>query len=270
MDKTIIKRDLLRWPRALGEWFVEFTGFLGGTFLLLWNTVCLIFIPPFKRGHVAEQMYKIGVCSFPIVALISFFTGIVLALQSAYQMAQLSAEMYISSLVALSMLRELGPVLTALVVAGRVGASITAELGSMKVTEQIDALEALATNPIKYLVVPRFMALVIMLPLLTVFADMIGILGGYLVGVWKLGINPGMYMRMTYDALVFKDLFSGLLKSVAFAVIICIVACYQGMNTKGGAEGVGMATTQSVVISFIMIIATDCFFTALFYFAFQM
>jgi phospholipid/cholesterol/gamma-HCH transport system permease protein len=190
----------------------------------------------------------------------------VLALQSAYQMQRYSAEMYIASLVAFSVVRELGPVLTALIVAGRVGASITAELGTMKVTEQIDALETLATNPIKYLVVPRFLALIIMLPLLTVYADMIGILGGYIVGVYKLGISHAMYMKNTWEPLKYKDLFSGLIKSFFFAVITCIVACYEGMTAEGGAEGVGRATTRSVVTSFILIIASDCFFTALFYF----
>ena len=215
-----------------------------------------------------DQMNKIGVNSVPIVFLTSLFTGMVLALQSAYQMQKISATMYIASLVSLSMCRELGPVLTALVVAGRVGASITAELGTMKVTEQVDALETLATNPVKYLAVPRFVALFFMLPLLTIYADFIGILGGYLVGVGKLGITSSLYWRMTYDPLVLKDFFTGLIKSFAFAIIICIVACYQGLNSEGGAEGVGRATTLSVVSSFILIISADCFFTALFYFAF--
>jgi phospholipid/cholesterol/gamma-HCH transport system permease protein len=174
--------------------------------------------------------------------------------------------MYIASLVAFSMTRELAPVLTALIVAGRVGASITAEVGSMKVTEQIDALETLATNPVKYLVVPRFMALVITAPLLTLFADFIGIVGGYTIGVYKLGISHAMYMKNTWGPLKYKDVWTGLVKSIVFAVIICVVACYEGMKTEGGAEGVGRATTSSVVVSFILIIASDCFLTALFYF----
>ena len=167
------------------------------------------------------------------------------------------------------MLRELGPVLTAFVVAGRVGASITAELGTMRVTEQIDALETLATNPVKYLVVPRFLALVIMLPILTVYADIIGIAGGYIVGVGRLGVSSSMYMRMTWEPMVYKDLFVGIVKAACFAVIICIVACYEGMKTEGGAEGVGKSTTLTVVTSFILILAANCFITALFYFAFQ-
>ena len=234
--------------------------------MLMGETLFWIPLPPSRKRQIIEQMARVGVDSLPIVSLISLFTGMVLALQSAYQMQKISAEMYIASLVALSMTRELGPVLTALIVAGRVGASITAELGTMKVTEQIDALEALATNPIKYLVVPRFLALITVLPLLTLYADIIGGFGGYIIGVFKLGIYHGLYMKNTWDPLMFKDVFTGLIKSLFFGVIICVVACYEGLTAKGGAEGVGRATTSSVVISFILIISSDCFFTALFYF----
>jgi len=251
---------------ALGHRFMDFVRYTGGLTILLGQTIFWIPIPPFRRRQIFEQMSKIGVDSLPIVSLISLFTGMVLALQSAYQMQKFSAEMYIASLVAFSMTRELGPVLTALIVAGRVGASITAEVGTMKVTEQIDALETLATNPIKYLVVPRFLALMIMLPLLTLYADMIGIIGGYIIGVYKLNISHAMYMENTWHPLRYKDLFTGLVKSYFFAIIVCIVACYEGMTAEGGAEGVGRSTTSSVVVSFILIIAWDCFFTALFYF----
>lgn len=250
----------------LGHKFVEFVRYAGGLTVLMGQTLFWIPMPPMRRRQILEQMAKIGVDSLPIVSLISLFTGMVLALQSAYQMQRFSAEMYIASLVAFSMTRELGPVLTALIVAGRVGASITAELGTMQVTEQIDALETLATNPIKYLVVPRFLALIIMLPLLTVYSDIIGILGGYVIGVYKLGISHAMYMKNTWNPLKYKDIFTGLIKSFFFGVITCIVACYEGMTAEGGAEGVGRATTSSVVMSFILIIASDCFFTALFYF----
>lgn len=236
--------------------------------MLYLRALGLIFIPPFKRRPLVEQMEKTGVNSFPIVFLTAFFTGVVLAFQTAYTMKKMSAQIYIASLVGLSMTRELGPVLTALVVAARVGASITAELGTMKVTEQIDALETLATNPIKYLVVPRFLALSIMLPLLTIYADFVGVLGGYIVAVSKLHINSHLYLKKTFDALLFKDISTGLLKSLVFAMIITIVACFEGINTRGGAEGVGRATTRSVVISCISVIAADCFFTALFYFMF--
>lgn len=255
-----------RFLESLGHRFIEFVRYAGGVSILMGQTLFWIPIPPLRRRQVFDQMAKIGVDSLPIVFLISMFTGMVLALQSAYQMQRFSAEMYIASLVAFSMTRELGPVLTALIVAGRVGASITAELGTMKVTEQIDALETLATNPIKYLVVPRFLALIIVLPILTIYSDMVGILGGYMVGVWKLGIPHELYMKNTWQPLQYKDVFTGLIKSLSFAVIICIVACYEGMTADGGAEGVGRSTTSSVVVSFILIIASDCFFTALFYF----
>ena len=173
-----------------------------------------------------------------------------------------------AGLVALSMVRELGPVLTALVVTGRVGASITAELGTMRVTEQIDALESLATNPVHYLVVPRFLALLTMLPLLTICADVIGMCGGYLVGVYKLGVTPTLYLRMTWDVLRLRDLLTGLLKAGIFAAIIATVACFEGLETSGGAEGVGRSTTLAVVVSFVLIIAADCLITAIFYFMF--
>lgn len=255
--------------KRLGERFLVFLRYTGGIWVLFVETVFWVFVPPLRRKHIIEQMDKIGVSSLPIVFLTSLFTGMVLALQSAYQMQRINAEMYIASLVSLSMFRELGPVLTALVVAGRVGAAITAELGTMTVTEQVDALETLATNPIKYLVVPRFIALIFMLPLLTIYADFIGIFGGYMVGVGKLGISSNLYMRMTYDALVMKDFVTGLIKAFAFAIIICIVTCFQGLNTEGGAEGVGRSTTLAVVASFILVIAADCFFTAMFYFMFR-
>lgn len=247
----------------------RFFGYVGGSTALLFETVGWSLVPPYKVSRTYEQMYKIGVMSLPIVFLTSLFTGMVLALQSARSMETISgAEVYIASIVALSMTRELGPVLTALAIAGRVGAAMTAELGSMRVTEQIDALETLATNPTKYLVVPRLLALVTMLPLLTLYADFIGILGGYSVGVGKLGITHNLYMKATWDWLRYKDIFTGLIKSVVFGSIICIICCYEGFRTEGGAEGVGRSTTAAVVASFILIIAADTILTALFYFVF--
>jgi phospholipid/cholesterol/gamma-HCH transport system permease protein len=257
-----------RYLEILGKKIINFIYYIGGIAVLFSRTIYWSFRFPPRIKDVSLQMRNIGINSLPVVFLTSLFTGIVLALQSAYQMQKISAEIYIASLVALSMTRELGPVLTALVVAGRVGAAITAEVGTMKVTEQVDALETLATNPIRYLVVPRFLAIVVMLPLLTIYADFIGILGGYIVGVGKLGISSSLYLRMTYEPLVLKDIFTGLFKSFIFAIIICIVACFEGFNTTGGAQGVGKSTTLSVVTSFILIIAADCLFTAIFYFVF--
>jgi phospholipid/cholesterol/gamma-HCH transport system permease protein len=252
----------------LGNKITTFFFFLGGLSRLAAATVFWMFQRPFKRDQIFEQAKKIGADSLPIVSLVSLFIGIILALQSAVQMQRLGSEMYIASLVALSVVRELGPVLTALIVAGRSGASITAEIGTMSVTEQIDALQTLATSPVKYLVVPRVIAATIMLPILTLYSDIIGILGGYLICFFKLNIASTMYLNFTFDALLLKDLFTGLVKSLFFGMIIAFVGCYEGFKVEGGAEGVGKATTASVVTTFILIISADCFFTALFYFIF--
>ena len=252
----------------LGKRVLGFLYLLGGLNYLAAQTLYWTFIPPFKKERIFEQCKKAGVDSFHIVSLVAFFIGVIMALQTAYQMQRLGAEMYIASIVALSMVRELGPVITALVVAGRVGASITAEIGSMQVTEQIDALQTLATNPIKYLVVPRLLALSIMEPLLTLYANIIGIFGGYLICVYRLGVSSGMYRYITFSALLYKDLFTGLFKALFFGMIIAFVSCYEGFNVEGGAEGVGKATARAVVTMFILIIAFDSLFTALFYFIF--
>lgn len=248
-----------------GSKIVDLLDYTGGVFKLLFQTIFSLFAPHLKSERSFVQMKKIGVDSLLIVSIVAIFTGIILALQTAYQMQKLSSEIYIANIVALSLIRELGPVLTALIVAGRSGAGITAEIGTMTVTEQIDALYTLANNPVKYLVVPRFLSLVLVLPVLTLYADLIGVFGGYAVGVFRLGITPSMYLTLTFDALAFKDLFTGLLKAVFFAMIIAIVGCFEGLKAEGGAEGVGKATTNSVVVSFVAIIAADCFFTFLFY-----
>ena len=220
-----------------------------------------------KIRSIFEQMVFTGVKSLVIVFFVAFFTGIVIAMQSAYQLAQLGATIYVAAMVSVSVARELGPVLTALVVAGRVGAAITAELGTMKVSEQIEALDTLALNPIRFLVVPRFLALLIMLPCLTIFSDIIGIAGGFLVGVYNLGLNPYRYLDVSFEFMAWKDVWTGIVKSFSFAIIISMVGCYMGLNTRGGAEGVGKATTLSVVTSFIMIILFDCVLTGIFYFS---
>lgn len=241
--------------------------FLGGLGNLMGQTIYWTFSPLNKR-RIFEQARKAGVDSLPIVSLVSLFIGVILALQTAYQMQRLGSEMYIASIVALSLVREMGPVITALVVAGRVGAAITAEIGSMQVTEQVDALETLAANPVQYLVVPRLLALSLMLPVLTLYANIIGIFGGWLICVYKIGMSSSMYLNITFDALLFKDLFTGLFKTIFFGIIIALVSCYEGFNVEGGAEGVGRATRHTVVTAFILIITCDCFFTALFYFIF--
>lgn len=249
-----------------GDKTLNLIRYAGAVSLLMTNIFGMMLRAPYRIKQVLRQIQRIGTQSLPIVSLISLFTGMVLALQSAYQMQKISAEIYIASLVALSMTRELGPVLTALIIAGRCGAAITAEVGTMKVTEQIDALETMGANPVNYLVMPRFWALLISVPILTVYADVIGMLGGYVIGKFKLGITHHMYLRMTFEPLKNKDIYNGLIKSIVFAIIVCVISCYEGLNTEEGAEGVGKATTSSVVRSFILIIAADCLLTALFYF----
>ncbi|MBL7157461.1 MAG: ABC transporter permease [Candidatus Omnitrophica bacterium] len=239
---------------------------------LFFQTVFWIVVGPFKKKFpklksIFEQMVFVGVRSIIIVFFVGFFTGIVIAMQSAYQLAKLGGTIYVAAMVSVSVARELGPVLTALVVAGRVGAAITAELGTMKVSEQIEALQTLALNPIRFLVIPRFLALLIMLPCLTIFSDIVGIAGGFLVGVYNLGLNPYRYLDVSFDFLIWKDVWTGIVKSISFAIIIAMVGCYMGLNTRGGAEGVGKSTTVSVVTSFILIILFDCVLTGIFYFS---
>ena len=251
---------------GLGQISTNSIYFLGGLGLLFLQTLRWLFVRPLEIRRTFIQSKRAGYDSLPIISVISLFIGMILALQTAYLMQRLGSEMYIASIVALSLLRELGPVITALIVAGRVGAAIAAEIGTMQVTEQVDALKTLAYSPIKYLVVPRFLSLIIMLPLLTVYADAIGIFGGYSICVYKLGITSGMYLNITFDAILYKDFFTGLFKSIFFGMIIAICSCYQGLHVSGGAEGVGRATTKAVVNSFILIIIADCIFTAIFYF----
>lgn len=239
---------------------------------LFYDTIWWIIVGPFKgkttsRGNVFHQMVFAGVQSVIIVFFISLFTGIVIAMQSAYQLKQLGSVIFVAPMVSISMARELGPVFTALVVAGRVGSAIAAELGTMKVSEQIEALETLALDPVRFLVVPRFLALIVMLPCLTIMSDIVGILGGFLVGIFNLGLNPYRYITFSFDFMTWKDIWTGLIKSLSFAVIISMIASYVGLNTRGGAEGVGKSTTLSVVISFILIVLFDCILTGLFYFS---
>ncbi len=240
--------------------------------LLFFNTLRWLGRPSSWRwGRILTQLERIGWGSLPIVSFIALTIGMAVAFQAAYQMKKFSfpTHIYTASFSTLMIFREIGPVLTALLVAGRVGASITAELGTMQITQQIDALRAMAANPVRTLVVPRFIALVIGLPVLTIYGDAIGVLGGYLVGVTQLGLSSALYMQMATEMLAFKDLWTGLVKALVFAVIIAIVSCYQGFRTEGGAEGVGRATMWSVVIVFTLIIAADSFFTAIFYFVGQ-
>jgi phospholipid/cholesterol/gamma-HCH transport system permease protein len=220
---------------------------------------------PLRVRAIITQMDEVGVKSIPIVFLVSFVIGIILVLQTAYQLEKFGAITYAASLASVALTREMGPLLTAIVVAGRVSAAFTAELGTMLVTEEIMALEVMAIAPIAYLVVPRFIAMVVMLPCLTILADMIGMIGGYVVGTTAVGIRSTLYIEKTIESLLLKDILTGLFKSVVFAAIIAMVGCYMAFVVKGGAEGVGKSTMISVVTSLISIILADAFFTTLFY-----
>ena len=254
------------WAYKIGNSANSWVRYLGQLIILLSRTVVCVFTPPFRGDRFFVQAQRIGPGSFMISALVGFFVGMIIALQMAYQMVQLSAELYIPNVIAVALTRELTPVLTALIVAGRVGAGIAAEIGSMVVTEQVDALKAFAVNPVRYLVVPRFLGLMLMLPVLTMFSDVLGIWGGYVICVFKLHISHEMFWKMTFRALTMKDILTGLTKTIFFGMIIAIVGCHQGLNVKGGADGVGKATTTAVVRSFILIIIMDCCITFIFYF----
>jgi len=252
--------SVLAWV-SVGIKFLDL--FLGAVY---WIVFGAFHAKPVKRVPLFEQMVFMGTKSIIIVFFVCFFTGIVLAMQSAYQLERMGGTIYVASLVTIAICRELGPVLTALVLAGRIGAAITAEIGSMKVNEQIEALETMGINPVRFLVAPKVLSLFLMLPCLTVIGDVAGIFGGYLVGVLDLNINSHLYMQVAFKFLTLKDIYTGLSKSLVFALVISLIGCYQGLNTRGGAVGVGRATTISVVTSFIMIIAADCLITGIYYY----
>ncbi len=215
----------------------------------------------FAVGNLIEQMSRIGVDSLSMVAITGISTGAVLVVQIGAQLAQMGAQSYVGGVVALSMARELAPILTAIVVAGRVGSAIAAELGTMKITEQIDALETLATNPVEYLVVPRFWGCTIMLFFLTIFTNVVGMIGGSIVAVNQIGLTLMSFKDSILHILQIQDLMGGLIKATVFGAVIGIVGCYKGFTTEGGAEGVGKSTTNAVVLSIMLILAINYFLT---------
>jgi phospholipid/cholesterol/gamma-HCH transport system permease protein len=221
--------------------------------------------PPFYPLELGQQLLRIGYFSLPVVGLTTLFTGGALALQIYAGGARFNAETVVPSIVAIGIVRELGPVLGGLMVAGRVSSSIAAELGTMRVTEQIDALTTLSTHPMKYLVVPRVLAATLALPVLVGIGDVIGIMGGYLVGTSRLGINPGNYLRNTLDFLEAADVTSGLWKAAAFGFILSLMGCFHGYNSGRGAQGVGRATTNAVVSASVLILAANYLLTELFF-----
>ncbi|MDH3403476.1 MAG: ABC transporter permease [Acidobacteriota bacterium] len=234
---------------------------IGRFFEMLWGV--LVWTPrrPWDWRQLLYQMVRVGVNSLPVILLTAMFTGMVMALQTTATLMRFGAERYVGSLVSLSLVRELAAVLGGLIIAGRSGSAMGAELGSMRVTEQIDALEVMATNPIHYLVVPRVWATVVMLPLLVVVSDAIGIWGGYLVAVLLMGTNPVAYLETTFQYTEVSDVTSGLIKAAFFGLFLAVIGCQQGFYTSGGAQGVGRSTTRAVVIASIVILISDFFLT---------
>lgn len=250
---------------TLGRATLGFLARIGAVAIFTARATSHCFRPPFYLRHIGRQMLDIGYYSLPVVGMTALFTGMVLALQSYTGFARFSAESAVATVVVLSMTRELGPVIAGLMVAGRIGASMAAEIGTMRVTEQIDALHTLSTNPMKYLVAPRLIAGTTMLPLLVLVADIIGVFGGYIVGVYKLDFNAATYLKQTFDFLEFMDVFSGLVKAAAFGFLISLMGCYHGYHSEGGAQGVGRATTNAVVSASILILVFNYAITELFF-----
>ena len=253
-------------PLALiGRTFLEFMAAVGHLVRFALRTIGHCFKPPFYGAQIARQFIDIGYYSLPVVGLTTLFTGMVLALQSHTGFSRFDAESAIPTVVVLSITRELGPVMAGLMVAGRIGAAIAAELGTMRVTEQIDALTTLSTNPFKYLIVPRVIAGTLILPFLVLIGDIVGVFGGFLVCVYDLKFNAANYISQTWQYLENRDVTSGLWKAAAFGFIITLMGCYNGFNSKGGAQGVGKATTNAVVSASILILVFNYLMTGLFF-----
>jgi phospholipid/cholesterol/gamma-HCH transport system permease protein len=247
---------------VVGEGIAKYVNEMGRMLLLLVDTIRWSFYPPFRLDLLYQQMERVGVRSVLVVVLTGAFSGMVLALQSFHATRAFGAETMVGVAVALSMTRELGPVLTSFMVTGRAGSAMAAEIGTMKITEQVDALAAMAVNPIKYLIVPRVWASIFVVPMLTVIADFVGIVGGYFIGVTILRINAGAYVANMEKYVELNDIYHGIIKAAVFGLILSIVGCYKGYTTTGGAEGVGKATTQSVVLSAVTILMANYLLTA--------
>jgi len=272
------RRPWVRAVEAIGEGTlrrlndaVGFFEFIGGAVLLVGETaswvVRSLFLREvrFGREHLFAQMVRVGVRSIPIVSLVQIFIGIILALQMAPTLRDYGQVQRVADIVAIAVFRELGPLLSGIVLSGFAGASIAAEIGAMVEGEEIKALRATALNPVRFLVMPRILATVIMLTLITVIADVVGVLGGFLTGTMILDLDSTQYLNFTRDALTNKDFLTGLAKAAVFGVMISVIACYEGLNVTGGAEGVGRATTNTVVKCIVALISADVVFTAIFY-----
>jgi phospholipid/cholesterol/gamma-HCH transport system permease protein len=254
----------LRFVDRFGRKGQSIVEYVGGLADLVWETFLASFSRPFYRSEVLRQMDEIGVKSVSITGITALFTGMVLALQTAYSLAAFGGKLFIGRVVSLSLVRELGPVLTALMVGGRVGSGITAELGSMTVTEQVDALRSMAISPVRRLVVPRVVATVFMMPVLTALADVLGILGGLIIAVMELQMTMQDYLTSIWQQLAISDITSGLGKTFFFGLEIAAIGCYNGLQVQGGAASVGQATTRTVVFASICVLISDFFLTKLF------
>lgn len=263
--RDLLKTKLLNLCQLLGASLLGFLQSTGAFALFTFRSIAHCLRPPFYLSQFIRQFIDIGYYCLPVVGLTALFSGMVLALQSYSGFSRFSAEGAIATVVVLSMTRELGPVMAGLMVAGRIGASIAAELGTMRVTEQIDALTTLSTNPIKYLVVPRIVAGTVMLPALVLLADIIGVFGGFLVSVYRLDFNAANYIDQTWRYLENMDVISGLVKASVFGFIVTLMGSYFGFNSKGGAQGVGAATTNAVVSSSILILISNYLLTGIFF-----
>jgi phospholipid/cholesterol/gamma-HCH transport system permease protein len=252
---------MIRLLEAVGRGVLRFLEELGRFFTMLGRIALWTPRSPYDVAELLRQMVRVGVDSIPVVFLTTLFTGMVLALQTHNAFAKFNATSLTGTVVALSLMQELSPVLSALMVTGRVGSSMAAEIGSMRITEQIDALTALATEPVQYLFVPRVLASIVMLPLLVVMGDVVGMYGGYLVAVNLLGSNPVSYYENSFEHVDMNDFTSGLIKAAVFGLLFSVVACVRGYYTVGGAEGVGRSTTQAVVVGSLAILLSDFFLT---------
>lgn len=257
-------------PGRIGFETLRSLAYVGGLARLTGESAYATVVAPLKGQRLRperafHQAMAVGVGALPIVSLISLFVGLIMALQSAYELRRLGAIQFVANAVAISIVRELGPLITAIIVTGRSGSAFAAEIGTMKVTEEVDALQTMAISPVAFLVAPKFLAMLVMVPCLTIWADTVGILGGCLFGVAGANFTVLSYLRATRDALVLHDISTGLIKSALFAIVITAVGCQEGFSTGAGAEEVGRSTTEAVVKSIFLVIAVDLIFTALFY-----
>ena len=261
----------MAFTETIGEATINGLAYVGGLARLTGEAAGAVFIEPFRGGKLQlgraiHQAMSVGVTALPIVSLISFFVGLILALQGAYELRRLGALQLVANAVAISMTRELGPLMTAIVVIGRSGSAFAAEIGTMKVNEEIDALETMALEPVPFLVAPKFLAMMLMVPCLTTWADLMGVLGGGSFGVTSAGFTWATYIRATLNAIALRDLVLGLVKAFMFGVVITAVGCQEGFSTGLGSEEVGRSTTSAVVKSIFLVVAVDLVFTAIFYF----